>query len=239
MVTEGGEAWRTRSDTAAQQKGVGVLIDTEYLASANEDRSKNPYYIVVNGVRYYGSTPEAAVEAAKMHPDVKGTLQGEAVFMAQKQVSTAIASNRNRGSTLRNRAAAAAGSAKNAMGRGLNATRKFFTREPKASGAEAPAANTASAPAKKGFFARAANSVRGMTGRAKGYNKLNTAKPPAGSPATGPSANLPPAKAPEGINQVSFAGQTKENNNTKPLMSNMQGGAQKGRKATRRAKQRR
>jgi hypothetical protein len=188
MATEDGQAWRTRSDTAAQKKGVGVLIDTEYLASDNDDRRKNPYYIIVNDVRYYGSTPEAAVETARESDAVKGSVKGAAIFMAQKQVSTALPSNRNRGRT------------KSAMGRGMNATRKFFTRAPKASGAAAPALPAASAPAKKGFFNRAANKVRNMTGRAKGYQKLNTAKPPAGAPpAPTPSeTNTTPLLSPEG-----------------------------------------
>ena len=201
MATEGGQSWRTRSDAAAQKKGVGVLIDTEYLASENEDRRKNPYYIVVNDVRYYGSTPEAAMENARESDAVKGSVKGEAIFMAQKQVSTALASNRNKGRTMKNRTAAAAGSARNAMGRGLNATRKFFSRAPKASGAAAPALPAASGPAKKGFFSRAANSLRGVTGRAKGYQKLNTTKPPTGAPpAPTPSeANTTGLLSPEGL----------------------------------------
>jgi hypothetical protein len=159
MATEGDQSWRKRSDPAAQKKGVGVLIDTEYLASENEDRRRNPYYIVVDDVRYYGSTPDAAVEAARDDPAVKGSVRGEAIFKAQKQVSTALPSNANRGRTKKNNAPKANAPAKkgylnrtrNALGKVAKNIGNRFSRKPKGqkplNGANPPPAPAPAAPA--------------------------------------------------------------------------------------------
>jgi hypothetical protein len=84
-----------------------VLIDTEYLGSDAEERRQNPYYIVIEGVRYYGPTPEKVVETAREHPDVKGSVRGEAVFVrGSMKAPEQTALPANRGRTFKNRAAA-------------------------------------------------------------------------------------------------------------------------------------
>jgi hypothetical protein len=45
--------------------GVGVLIDTDRLKSSNMGEQANPYFIDVDGERYYGSNPEDTLRQAK------------------------------------------------------------------------------------------------------------------------------------------------------------------------------
>jgi hypothetical protein len=45
--------------------GVGVLIDTERLKSSNKEEQVNPYFLEVDGQRYYGSNPEDTLREAK------------------------------------------------------------------------------------------------------------------------------------------------------------------------------
>jgi hypothetical protein len=53
-----------RKETAADKPGVGVLIDTE-IVGGSELVKTHPYFITVDGYRYYGSTPEDVVENAR------------------------------------------------------------------------------------------------------------------------------------------------------------------------------
>lgn len=45
--------------------GVGVLIDTDRLKSSNKKEQTNPYFLEVDGQRYYGSSPEDTLQEAK------------------------------------------------------------------------------------------------------------------------------------------------------------------------------
>ena len=189
----------------------------------------NPYYILIEGIRYYGPTPEKVVETVREHPAVKGSVRGEAIFTQASvpapqqtalpsgrtmknrtagawqsmksgasalgnKVSSTASSARNKlrsptsGPTMKNRASAAAGRTGTAMRsgmgraanlarRGINATKKTFTRSPAASGASSPAATTGP---KRGFLGR---------------GKVNSApKPPVPS-----EKNTTPLLSPEGL----------------------------------------
>jgi len=53
-----------RKETAADKPGVGVLIDTEIIGGSELVKS-HPYFITIDGYRYYGSTPEDVVHNAR------------------------------------------------------------------------------------------------------------------------------------------------------------------------------
>jgi hypothetical protein len=53
-----------RAETAEDKPGVGVLIDTEIIGGS-EDVKEFPYFITINGTRYYGSSPEDVVMNAR------------------------------------------------------------------------------------------------------------------------------------------------------------------------------
>jgi hypothetical protein len=165
-----GSSWQARPDKAAQRRGVGVLIDTEYLASDAEERRQNPYYIVIEGVRYYGPTPEKVVETAREHPDVKGSVRGEAVFVrGSMKAPEQTALPANRGRTFKNRAAAGLQSMKNRAAAAAAGVKGRFQSKPAASGA-APA----SGPTMKNRAAAAAASMKqgakGLTDKARAFS---------------------------------------------------------------------
>jgi hypothetical protein len=53
-----------RAETAEDKPGVGVLIDTDIIGGS-EDVKDFPYFITINGNRYYGSSPEDVVTTAR------------------------------------------------------------------------------------------------------------------------------------------------------------------------------
>jgi hypothetical protein len=145
-MASAGSSWQARPDKGAQRPGVGVLIDTEYLASDVEERRQNPYYIIIERVRYYGPTPEKVVEMAREHPDVKGSVRGEAVFVQgamKAPEQTALPANRGR--TMKNRAAAGWQSMKNKAAAAAASVKGTFQSKPAASGAAASGAATSGA----------------------------------------------------------------------------------------------
>jgi hypothetical protein len=177
---------------------VGVLIDTEYLGSDAEERRQNPYYIVIEGVRYYGPTPEKVVETAREHPDVKGSVRGEAVFVrGSMKAPEQTALPANRGRTFKNRAAAGLQSMKNKAAAAAAGVKGRFQSKPAASGAAAAAA---SGPTMKN---RAAAGWQSMKNKAAAAAAGVKGKFQSKQPTLGAAAAAPPAKAPE----ARFAGQ--------------------------------
>lgn len=113
--------------------GIGVLIDTDSLmAPKGSSESRNPYYIVFKGRRYYGSSPRAVVKtfrdqyntnlrsgklgAVNSKPGVVRSFFSRAKNLSRK-AGTAIASS----------TAAAAAAARRAGSVALNKTRRVGT----------------------------------------------------------------------------------------------------------------
>ena len=115
------------------------------------------------GVRYYGPSPEKVVETAREHPDVKGSVRGEAVFVrGSMKAPEQTALPANRGRTMKNRAAAGWQSFKNSAAAAAAGVKGKFQKKPAASGAK-PAA---SGPTMKN---RAAAAAASMKQGAKGF----------------------------------------------------------------------
>ena len=227
-----GSSWQARPDKAAQRRGVGVLIDTEYLGSDAEERRQNPYYIVIEGVRYYGPTPEKVVETAREHPDVKGSVRGEAVFVrGSMEAPEQTALPANRGRTFKNRAAAGLQSMKNKAAAAAAGVKGRFQSKPAASGAVPPSGPTMKNRAAAGWQSmktKAAAAAAGVKGRFQ-------SKPAA----SGAAAAAPPAKAPE----ARFSGQQLPGEDeTAGLLAPeqlQQGGRRRRRKTAKQRRQRR
>ncbi len=139
-------AWETRKNSSAKAPGVGVLLNAEYMQAANNSRRKNPYYVVVAGTRYYGSTPEEAVATAVQNTSTgsSGLLQESYFEEPQAQSSVfgkvgsalqgfgrTAANMAGRGVAAVGRGAASAGTAiAGAAGTVASTTRSTFTRSP-------------------------------------------------------------------------------------------------------------
>ena len=73
--------------------GVGVLIDTDRLK--DKEKQATPYFIEVDGTRYYGKSPESAVKAAKKA--FKSESSTNIVpYKVKKQKQTAVIGNKAR-----------------------------------------------------------------------------------------------------------------------------------------------
>jgi hypothetical protein len=95
------ESWESRPDVKTTQKGVGVLIDIEYLTSSDTTQRSNPYYIVVGGVRYYGPSPEEVLESVRKRA-AAGTLPTEPPSVAKRAASTALSAARTAKNRVKN-----------------------------------------------------------------------------------------------------------------------------------------
>ena len=81
------KAWETRKNRSAKAPGVGALINAEYLQATDPDRRENPYYVVVGEDRYYGATPEDALQRAKVKV---GQVFDDKYFEAAQQESSML-----------------------------------------------------------------------------------------------------------------------------------------------------
>lgn len=80
-----------RAETAEDKPGVGVLIDTEIIGGS-EDVKEFPYFITINGNRYYGSSPEDVVTNARNYMPPQAVAADRASQARTVRASQAITS---------------------------------------------------------------------------------------------------------------------------------------------------
>ncbi len=212
------DTWKLRPDRSAQKKGVGVLIDTEYLISADAELRSNPYYIVVDGTRYYGSSPEDAIKTAKEKYKGQGALTKAGISAnASKQVSSSLPSGMNR-------ARGAMSSAGKGLKNGALAAGKTLK-----SGASSLWQGT------KGAFSSAGQTLKRGVDAAK--DKMKRAPTPVKGEASGADASAPtPTPTPTNRENIPLLAESQGEVNMRPLNPDQQGGR---RRRTRRRKHRR
>ena len=115
-------AWQTRKNSSAKAPGIGVLLNAEYLQAADPERRENPYYVVVGDTRYYGKTPEDAVETAieRASQDLSGNLT-EDYFTSTKQESSVLGRAGSAFKSFGSKVASGTRAAAAATGKGLTA----------------------------------------------------------------------------------------------------------------------
>jgi hypothetical protein len=220
------DTWKLRPDRSAQKKGVGVLIDTEYLISADSELRSNPYYIVVDGTRYYGSSPEDAIKTAKEKYKGQGALTKAGVSAnASKQVSSSLPSGMNRARGVMSSAGKTLKSGALAAGKGIK-TGALAAGKTLKNGASSLWQGA------KGAFSSAGQTLKRGVDAAK--DKMKRAPPPVKGEASGADASAPtkgeapgtsaPTPIPTNRENIPLLAESQGEVNMRPLNPNQQGG---------------